>query len=320
MALDPALRIALADPRGNINPNQDSLSLAELAAEIASTLGLSASHWLEGTDIIEGLTSGVDIMATLDAYAKGSTLAQPSRTPLWVFRAGATAMLYTVVDNRRCLLTQAAAGAYSTNYLRPFVLTGLLLFASDYRPTYGAVTSTPGADVPPLLAIRVSAWFRKRLAGDSSSCRTCFGFADNTFLSPTALIARCGLLGDGAGGYRFGSVNCPDGQAAGENAPGDIDAGSIQPAELTNANLGTNWFHVEIRMIPPTPTQGGMWSARLNGTLVKIFTDSLVNFPRGSGTTDNNYARIEGLFMTNEGAVNILYRDRRVVVTEDLTP
>ena len=270
-----------------------------------------------------GLVSGVDGISTLSGTTRFGGIGQSSfyTGPLFAYRAGAAQMLYQAVDGRRCLSPQPGAGAYSTAYLRPYALTGLTLFAMDFRATYaggGALTSTPNAIVQNPMATKMSAWLRKKAAGDSSSCRFTFGFGDNTFLSPTQEIARIGIMGDGAGGYRFGSVNCPDGGGAVENAASDIDSGSIQPSEI--AAPSTNWFHAAIKLVPPTPTANGFWTARLNGNLVKTFT-STANFPRGSGGTSYDYTRIEGLILTNESAVAVpLLHDVRVEITDDLTP
>jgi hypothetical protein len=68
----------------------------------------------------------------------------------------------------------------------------------------------------------------------------------------------------------------------------------VQPPELQAP--GANWFHVRIKMTPPTirnPT-GGKWEAFLNNnpTPVATFTQA-VNFPRGSAGTSHNYNRVE---------------------------
>jgi hypothetical protein len=140
-----------------------------------------------------------------------------------------------------------------------------------------------------------------------------------TSVSPSATIARIGLIGDGAGGYRFGSVNAPDGAAAGENGATDIDANAIQPSGLVAPS--TSWFHVKIKLIPPTPTQTGRWGAYLNGVLQATFTTN-TNFPRGSLATNRNYANIEPMISYAADAAalpGVLIDDLRLTYEEDYT-
>lgn len=321
MALDPALRVALADPRGNINPNQDSLSVAELAELVlGSGAAVNLNNFLEIRMHVAGLNDG-DAVTPLNGFTRWGGIGQSAfyTGPMWVYRAGATAVLYRQANGRRMVEPQPAAGAFSTAYLRPYALNGLLLFASDFSPTWPTMTGTVSENDVPLLAMEVSGIFRKVVAGDNSTCRFCVGFADNTFLSPTAEIARCGLIGDGAGGYGYGSVNCPDGNGAVENAHTDRDANFVQPADLVAP--GINYWVSTIKLVPPTPTAAGFWTARHNGALVGTFTTS-TNFPRGSGGVTHDYNRIEGLWMSAEGSQGRvpLCGLMRFRLTSDLSP
>lgn len=232
-------------------------------------------------------------------------------------------MIYRQVDGRRCLSPEGLINpAPGVGYaLRPFGATPAFP-QSDIRATY-APTSSSAVNAPTPQSVSWMAWCRKRTGGDSSHSRVTFGFGDLTVTSPSKVQPRCGLIGDGAGGYRFGSVNCPDGAATGDNAAADIDANAVQPAELTNANLGTNWFHVRIKMIPPTPTAGSKWGAYLNGNLVATFTDTTTNFPRGAQTTSHDFGRIEAQIV-NFGDTGVLipapvFYDVRLVIEDDLT-
>jgi hypothetical protein len=302
MALDPALRVALADPRGNINPNLDSLSIDELGALIlGGGAAASLNNFLEMRLHVPGLNDG-DLVAALNGFTRWGGMGQAAfyTGPMWAYRAGAAGMLYRQVNGRRALEPQPAAGAFSTAYLRPYALTGTTLFASDFSPNWMATTASmvEGATPTPL-AMEVAGVFRKVVGGDGSTCRFTFGFADNTFLSPTAEVARCGLMGDGLGGYGYGSVNCPLGDGAVENAHTDHDANFVQPADLVAP--GANWWSSVIKLVPPTPQTAGFWSVRHNGTLIATFTSN-VNFPQGSGGVSHDYNRIEGLWMTNEGS------------------
>lgn len=234
-------------------------------------------------------------------------------------------LIYRQVDGRRCISAETTAIPNpNVGYcFRPFGGTPLFPVAEP-RASFGTTTSS-ALLAPPPMAVSIMAWCRKKAGGDSSSARFTFGFGDLTITTPSRRQARCGLIGDGSGGYRFGSVNCPDAFAggAGDNADNDIDANAVQPAELTNANLSTNWFHVRLKMIPPTPTSGAKWGAYLNGVLVATFTDTSVNFPRGAQGTSNDFARIEAQLVNfgNTASVvpNLVISDLRLWIEDDLT-
>lgn len=152
-------------------------------------------------------------------------------------------------------------------------------YAMDFLGTWPPSLELAPA-VQPFLAASVSAWIRKRVGGDAIGARQFFGFSNAVDQNWSRRIARVGVMGDGAGGFRFGSVNCPAAPAGGvENAQNDIDANSVQPSVLVAP--GTNWFHVRVKMIPPTDTIGARFLCFLNGRLAATFAN-VNNFPRSS--------------------------------------
>lgn len=172
----------------------------------------------------------------------------------------------------------AAAGAREVFYqFTPFVATALPL---EFIPTWpAAVEPTPA--VPPSLACSISAWIRKRNAGDLPGARQFpIGFANVQDINFSRRIARVGLYGDGAGGFRFGSNNCPTAPAGGnENNQGDADANSVRPNALIAP--GTNWFHARIKMVSSSSSQSGRFLCYLNQRLVATFATN-ANFPQSS--------------------------------------
>lgn len=245
---------------------------------------------------------------------------------IWVGAAGMND-IYTLkkVDDRVCLLvkptTPNLATACRRMHFRPHSIAAAGPARIDFRESFGNITATPvNLDKVPLpLTCAISAWLRKEAGGDASHARFTFGFCDMTITFPSAPVARIGLIGDGVTGFRFGSVNCPDGAVSGDNAATDINANSVAPSELVSPS--TNWFHVRIKVVPPTPTQTGRWGAYLNGVLVATFTTN-VNFPRGSASTNRNYANIEPMICNYADAgqlAGMLFDDLRVTFDEDYT-
>lgn len=204
-----------------------------------------------------------------------------------------------------------------------------------FRPFVNALHSWGWRDVMPALAgtllpgigrspsLTISAWVRKKAAGDATHARRCIGFGNNIALSPSGATPRCGLIGDGALGFRFGSVHCPDGLAAGETAANAIDAGSVQPAELVNP--GAALFHVAIKLIPPGPTSAepGKWAAYLNGLHIKTFDNAAVNFPRGNNGVAQVVRYWEGVeptiysYQDAAALVGMLVWDARIIVANE---
>lgn len=227
---------------------------------------------------------------------------------------GGTVPTYQNVDQRRAMLIASSGAANSCLAFRPWFNAPcpVLGFQNAMGQLNGVVS-----DVPYAGAWSHMGWLRKLVAGSTTHSKTTFGFGDNTILTPSAPIARCGLIGDGALGFRFGSVNCPDGLAGGDNAPGDIDANFIQPAELVNP--GANWFHVKVTMFPPTPVAPGKWAAYLNGRLIKVF-DLVANLPRGTQAVNRNYAQVEATIyhLFDAGVVPGLHvHDWRVTIDDN---
>jgi hypothetical protein len=227
---------------------------------------------------------------------------------------------YLIADSRRTALIDSSGAASSNLAFRPFLNAP---FPVDCR--FGPLSPVVGSPSPPTFgfATSIMAWIRKAAAGDATHCNTCLGFADFQVtggLGTSATVSRCGLVGDGGLGFRFGSVNCPDGNLAGANAANAIDINSIQPDELINP--GANWFHVRIKMIPPTLQTPGRWCAYLNGRLIKVF-DQFANIPRGSGslaTGNHAYTQVEAALMQIGDASNLpgfLVEDVRVWLEEN---
>lgn len=219
-------------------------------------------------------------------YNMGQTGALFTGAP---FVVGGTTLTRTVTDQRRCWTqtpTLAAGSELTYHMATPGQVVGAL-----FRDVVGAIL-TPGQflDVP--LATVCQAWLRKLNNVNITSARQFFGFAntgagvDTTQLGISAAVPRVGLMGDGAVGFRLGSVNCPDGAAAGQNAFGEIDAGFAQPAGLVNPGLG--WFHVRVKMVPPTPSTPAVIGYYFNGGLVLTHT-ALANFPRGRGAVNTGF-------------------------------
>lgn len=294
-----------------------------------ANIALKQNRWVETRIGIQGLGQNDG-----DTFVAADFVAETRYSPIGVL-INAQAMMvvpsgffnqfsYHIVDQRHCWkikpATPAGAGQSKNVHFRPYNISGTVPQRIDFRESFGSMVSPAlDASVPLPLACSISAYLRKEAGGDSSDARFTFGFCDFAVTAPSATVARNGLIGDGAGGYRFGSVNCPDGAAAGENGPTDIDVNSFQPAGLVAPS--TNWFHVRIKMIPPTPTQTGRWGAYLNGVLQATFTSN-ANFPRGSGATNRNYANIEPLIYSASAASQlpgVLIDDLRVTFEENYT-
>lgn len=268
----------------------------------------SLARFTEWRHFITGLNNG-------DAMSLNGLTRNLDTLPQAMFRVITGAVpTYQNIDKQRTMLVQSAAAQASNMAFRPWINAPNPVLG--WRDTYVPLTG-PIGDVPPIGRWTIQAWARKLLAGSVTWARTTFGFGDNTALLPSGPVARCGLIGDGLLGFRFGSVHCPDGLAAGETPQAAIDANFIQPPELVNP--GANWFHVKIVMVPPTPTQTGRWAAYLNGRLIKVF-DSPVNFPRGTQGVDRNYAQVEATiysFFDASVIPGVYYHDLRVAIDDD---
>lgn len=226
-----------------------------------------------------------------------------------------------VLDGRRCLrfvptIAQNSLVAVQLNQ-GGFGLTHFL----DFADVFPGLTSPVGGGVTFPPSWSVSAWVRKSLAGDGSDCQSVVGFATTSVTGgATKQIPRVGLIGDGAGGYRYGSVNCPDGAAAGNNVATDVDANASQPTDLVAP--GTNWWHSRIKLIPPIATQPGRIACYHNGVLRTTFT-TVANFPRGHQAVNDTFNRLQlviGTYFNAGGVVPspVLF-DIRLVAEDDYT-
>jgi hypothetical protein len=226
--------------------------------------------------------------------------------------------LFRFIDGRPVLSIEVSLINHHTSLVfRPFAVGGRypLDFFGTFHNTSGVIGTGTGKPPSPL-ATSISAWLRKQVGGDSSSARFTFGFADNTVVYSSLPVARIGLIGDGAGGYRYGSVNCPDGINGTANGDTDIDAGSIQPADLVAPS--TNWWHTRIKIVPATPTSAAKWGVYHNGTLLQTFVNT-ANFPRGSQGTTHDFTRIEATIRAFDNIKGLYIHDLRVKEEEDLT-
>lgn len=242
---------------------------------------------------------------------------------VWVAATATTEnLIFKKVDDRHCMMfkpgTAIDAPSARLMHFRPHAIGATFPARIEFRESFGNITA-PSVDtsvVPLPLSCSIQAWFRKETSGDTSHARFTFGFCDMQVVFPSAERSRIGLIGDGAGGYRFGSVHCPDGAASGNTTATAIDANSVQPAGLVSP--GTNWWHARIKIVPPTPTQSGRWGAYLNGILQATFATN-TNFPRGSLATSHNYSSIEAAVMYYSDTTQlpgVLVDDLRVTFDE----
>jgi hypothetical protein len=287
VALDPSLRVALVDPRGNINPNLDSITLSELAAELGVSTTLVEQTLAIGANASNN--DGDNFVPPAVGYMPNNYGGSGVSASQMFLQPGGGNIVATQVfaglDGRRWIQPHNTLGNPGLWFWRPTGSPQVLGFARTWATGLGG-------DGPPLPSVSIEGWIRKRNAGDGSNANFFFGFTSDIILVPSAQAPRIGLIGDGVGGYRFGSVNCPDG-AAGVDGPAAIDANAVQPANLVDP--GANAFYVKIKLIPATATTPGMWAAYLGGSLVAVF-DQLANLPRGyfSGApVNNNYVGIE---------------------------
>jgi hypothetical protein len=273
------------------------------------------NRYLELRLRIEGLNNGDAQTGT------GITRFSPSDggTQMWRQPAGQAVPTYFKVDNRRTLLMQSTTLLWQALFLRPFLNAA---FPIDFRDVLGLTTSSV-AGIPSFgFATSIMAWVRKQTPAAATHCKTCIGFCDLTQIGGPAagkVNVRAGLIGDGTLGFRFGSVNAPTGNAVGDNAATDVDANFVQPAELVSP--GANWFHVRIKMIPPTSAQGARWGGYLNGRLQGTFALP-ANFVRGSNGVDDNYNQTEAGIMqhaSNPQIDGVFLDDVRVWLEEDYT-
>lgn len=190
---------------------------------------------------------------------------------------GASEVLVVVVNGRRYFAMQPAVGAGNT--IRMF-LGGTDAFA-DVRGyinipnnRLAPLTLNP-VNADPDLAFFQELTIRKDVGTDTPGCGFCFGFTSASSGSGQSVYNNgntpsFGLIGDGAGGFRFGSVNAPSGGPA--RARTYVDANAVQPAVLVNPGVAE--FTVGIKHIPAIAAgQPARYLCYLNRTLVATFTD-----------------------------------------------
>lgn len=293
------------------------MSLGMRGAVSPSSVNITrrVAEWVVAMDIEQADNSVLP--TAMECYQRGYTSAQAADSQHFVRYSGGGQNVYRIIDQYPCI--HVLPSAINVTLLNAFRLVSTQPVAVQFRSAFGSLAS-PGIspEVPRGFATSIMAWCRKLAGGDSSSAKCCIGFADTTTIGgpgSSSLSPRVGLVGDGAGGYRFGSVNCPDGTVApAENADNAIDANAFQPQALVAP--GTGWFHVWVKMIPPTPENPtGRWEARLNGVLVATFS-LLANFPRGNQNVNKNFARLEPVIQNWGGTVavppSLVYRDIRL--------
>lgn len=297
------------------------MSLRMAGAGSPADIG-NIKRWVEGRIIPNGLTDGaVEPLSLTGLVRFGGGTAMTTGTTI-IGQVSANQAINRFKDQRRCLkFTPTVAN----NSICWFAMNGGAVAQSafvDFQPTplvsLADFAAPDGADFRDP-SWSVSAWCVKDAAGDASHCQHFLGFANTSVLGgATAEIPRVGLVGDGVTGYRFGSVNAPDGLAAGNNGASDIDAGSVQPASLVNP--GTNWFHVRVKMVPPGPGQVGQVACYLNGVRVVTFS-ALANLPRGHQGVNDNFTRINAGVGTyaDAGGVrpSLVYHDLRLRIEDD---
>ena len=278
---DSVLRLALADPRGNINPNQDTITLAELATALGVD-GVNGAEWI--AEPFYGEASDGSPWQGF-AYTSGG-LPHAGAGPagigvVWPNIGGAA--VSRVVGLMKVLDFTPTAIAEVMHVFRPVSGVTAAPAPLDFYEALTPIIGT-GADTPAPIAYVLQAWMRKQGAADATACRQFLGFAnvfDPDFSRRSSFV---GVVGDGLVGFRFGSVNCPDAPAgAVQNAATDIDAGSVQPAALVTP--GASWFHVKVKLAPPVPGGlSGRVGVYLNGVLVATFS-STANLPRTARTS-----------------------------------
>lgn len=200
------------------------------------------------------------------------------------YNVGASEVLVVVVNGRRYFAVQPAVGVGNT--IRIFQqATGAF---ADVRGAVNipnnrtAPLTLNTADADPDLAWFHELTIRKDVGTDTPGCGFCFGFTSASSgigqsVYNTGTTPSFGLVGDGAGGFRFGSINAPSGGAA--RVRTYVDANAVQPAVLVNP--GTAEFTVGIKFVPAlSASQPARFLCYLNRNLVATFADA-ANFLLG---------------------------------------
>lgn len=221
------------------------------------------------------------------------------------------------------MLTGAGGASGSLNLFRPQIFYGLDFF--DQLSPELLAAGNPGP-----VAYELYITLKKINAGDIPTNRMWFGALNVTDV--TNLFARracmCGLMGDGGGGFQFGSVNTP----TADNNPADngqstvVVGPTVNPPEL--ANPGTNAFGIKIKVVPPVPgVSGGQIACYFPASTRRALYTNTVNFPRNSvsniDVTNADYFGVQLGFAVFPNPDNvtvdpgIFWRDLRVKITQD---
>lgn len=258
------------------------MSLGVSGAAIPAIEGSAAlQRWQEWIADPQYNVGSIDTAYAGFAYSRSlhAAWAAGNIAAVWV-TFGNQAPVFRVVNDEHVLDVFAIAGAIGAQECG-MTFSPVTNFGVDFKrvqPTL--LEASPG--VPAGLAGNVSAWIRKKAAGDATHCAQFVGFVNGGGgdFNRSTRVARIGLMGDGALGFRFGSVNCPDAPLGGaDNGATNIDANSVQPAVLVNP--GASWLHVRIKLVPATEFQTGRFACYLNGRLAATFTLA-ANMPRTS--------------------------------------
>lgn len=271
----------------------------------------SVFRWTEHRLIVEGLNDGDDLGPAPPGYLPGeaffNTAPVGPPTAMFKYYAGLTRAKYREGMNPpagRVIQINPTATLPCYLIYRPYLSTSSTSFLTRDSNGASGVPATVGTLSPNLLVVNsgpgygratsIMAWVRKVAGGDTINQRFTFGFSDTTIISSTLNAqSRVGLIGNNTGGFMFGSVNCPDGPSNHTETFADVNANSVQPADINAPS--TNWFHVRIKLIPQQfgVTANPKIECYLNGTLAATFTDATQNFPRGASNTNHNYERME---------------------------
>ena len=319
----PPLRIPLCDASGNIRTNADSLSLADLAA----LLGLNVPQDFEWVAEPGYGQPQIDVAWNGFSYLQGSLPSGPTLGAVWTL-FGTFPKVTKAGRQENWLKVLTGAASACMNIFRP--ITGqveMLDFFDTLSPTISAGVSST-VRIP--RAYQISAEISKVLAGDVIFPRFWFGFCNITDAAGNGFARRSnmiGLVGDGAGGFQFASVNCP----TASNNPGDpsmacIVSNATQPGSLVTP--GTSGFWVTIKMVPPVPgVSNGQVASYLGNTRVALVSLPAA-FPQFSvSSIDVANAQYFGIqpaivqYPNQDGVTidpGVLLRDIRYKVTSNL--
>ncbi len=296
----------------------------------ASLAGGAVARFLEYRMIPEGHGSPLNNADPIDfptGFARGThNVAQTAINTLAYLQGNSPdSMQFQFIDGRPCYsIAVSAINHHTSPVFRPGGATGrfpLDFFGATFGALTAAISAAQKAKIPQPMATSIQAWMRKKAGGDGSSARFFFGFADNTIVYSSLPVARCGLVGDGVGGYRYGSVNCPDGVNGAANGDTDIDGAVagvdwVRPADLVAP--GTAWWHTRIKLIPATSSTPASIACYHNGTLVANFTTS-AHWPRGAQGTTHDYTRIEACLRCWDQVAGLYLHDWRIIMEDDLS-